>query len=165
MSFSGMTPCASPPALSTASASSPIRPTFPPPYTSSMLRRASSVPSSLVAARYSGTRSRQRRRSRRVWLIASLADKESPSTASAGSVPRCPAPSPARTGQPAFAPRHLRVDRELRGGRGNRSPNPEKCRPDCKCFVSLLLWETKIRATRPPRQENSFTKIPAGPVP
>jgi len=49
-----MTPTASPPALSTASAIIPIRPMLPPPYTNPMLRRANSAPISSAAARYSG---------------------------------------------------------------------------------------------------------------
>jgi hypothetical protein len=49
-----MTPTASPPAFSTASASTPIRPTLPPPYTNPMLLRTNSAPISSAAARYSG---------------------------------------------------------------------------------------------------------------
>jgi hypothetical protein len=49
-----MTPTASPPAFSTVSASTPIKPTLPPPYTNPMFRRTSSAPNSSVAARYTG---------------------------------------------------------------------------------------------------------------
>jgi hypothetical protein len=49
-----MTPVASPPALSTASAMMPINPTFPPPYTSPRFLRTNPAPISSAAARYSG---------------------------------------------------------------------------------------------------------------
>src|SRR3974390_2252068 len=49
-----MTPTTLPPPASTASAMTPIRPTFPPPYTRSMPRRASSVPRFFAASAYAG---------------------------------------------------------------------------------------------------------------
>src|SRR5712692_9193389 len=50
----GMTPIASPPASRTASASAPINPTLPPPYTRPIFCRTNSAPNDLAASRYTG---------------------------------------------------------------------------------------------------------------
>src|SRR6185312_14988774 len=54
ISESGITPMASPPPASTASASAPISPTQPPPYTRPIPRSASSLPSRCAASLYAG---------------------------------------------------------------------------------------------------------------
>src|SRR5262245_25741786 len=52
----GITPVTRPPAASAASATTPIRPSRPPPYTSPIPRRASSSPTRAAAAAYAGSR-------------------------------------------------------------------------------------------------------------
>src|SRR6185437_15138165 len=126
ISESGITPMASPPPASTASASAPISPTQPPPYTRPIPRSASSLPSRCAASLYAGRIPNDEPQNTHTLLILirSSLEKTAP-TASfffmallfkfEGRDPLAPSTSFTCPFQPAASRLHARLVHQLRG--------------------------------------------------
>src|SRR6185437_15571581 len=122
ISESGITPMASPPPASTASASAPISPTQPPPYTRPIPRSASSLPSRCAASLYAGRIPNDEPQNTHTLLIfirSSQKKNAGPTPPSSfrteGRDPLAPSTSFTCPFQPAASCLHARLVHQLRG--------------------------------------------------